>query len=300
MQSKRELLSAVRNATANKTRRLGAGDVAMLASAVEALTASDENINDEEVHTQGEAHCLTVCMYVIAHVYASVYHSIVALLVRQGTACWMWWMTSSLLMKAFWKKQVKLQIPPISRWQSAHICAHIRTVRTHRYYACVQYIICLVCVRILPAMPVIVACLCYSVMFLFTFTFRIVRVFDKIAQMTNLTNGRLQIRKRNFLMEVRETRLQSISDEGFTPDFAANSSTKAVLPKSLFRSLNLGATDNIRVSSSVIEKGTLFKGRNASVAVTCAIISLSVVGQEVSNLQEPIVLTFKNEVCTYI
>ena len=146
-------------------------------------------------------------------------------------------------------------------------------------------------------MPVIVACLRYSVMFLFTF--RIVRVFDKIAQMTNLTNGRLQIRKRNFLMEVRETRLQSISNEGFTPDFAANSSNKAVLPKSLFRSLNLGATDNIRVSSSVIEKGTLFKGRNASVAVTCAIISLSVVGLEVSNLQEPIVLTFKNEVCIF-
>lgn len=138
-------------------------------------------------------------------------------------------------------------------------------------------------------------CVCYSVVLLFTF--RIVRVFEKIAQRTNLTNGRLQIRKKNFLMEVRETRLQSISDEGFIPDFAANSSNKAMLPKSLFRSLNLGTTDNIRISSSVIEKATLFKGRNTSVAVASAIISLSVVGREVSNLQEPIVLTFKNEVC---
>ena len=49
VQSKSELLSVVRNATANKTRRLGAGDVAMLASAVEALTDSNENINNEEV-----------------------------------------------------------------------------------------------------------------------------------------------------------------------------------------------------------------------------------------------------------
>ena len=61
MQSKRELLSAVRNATANKTRRLGAGDVAMLASAVEALTASDENINDEEVHKAKHTVLLYVC-----------------------------------------------------------------------------------------------------------------------------------------------------------------------------------------------------------------------------------------------
>lgn len=52
-QSKRELLSAVRNATANRSRSLGAGDVAMLASAVEALTTSDENIQDEEVRGSG-------------------------------------------------------------------------------------------------------------------------------------------------------------------------------------------------------------------------------------------------------
>ena len=137
----------------------------------------------------------------------------------------------------------------------------------------------------------------YATVSCYFLTFRIVRVFDKIAEMTNLTNGQLHIRKRNFLMEVRETRLQGISDEGFTPDFAANSSNKAVLPKSLFRSLNLGTTDSIRISSSVIEKATLFKGRNTSVAVATAIISLSVVGREVNNLEEPIILTFKNEVC---
>ena len=113
--------------------------------------------------------------------------------------------------------------------------------------------------------------------------------------MTNLTNGRLQIRKRNFLMEVRETRLQNISDDGFIPDFATNSSNKALLPKSLFRSLNLGVTDNVRISSSVIEESTLFKGRNTSVAVASAVISLSVVGMEVNNLEEPIVLTFQHE-----
>lgn len=96
-------------------------------------------------------------------------------------------------------------------------------------------------------------------------------------------------------MEVRETRLQNISDDGFIPDFAANSSNKAMLPKSLFRELNLGATDNVRISSSVIEQTTLFKGRNASVAVASAVISLSVVGMEVRNLLEPIVLTFQHE-----
>ena len=45
----------VRNATANKARSLGAGDVAMLVSAVEALTTSDENINNEEVRGGGLA-----------------------------------------------------------------------------------------------------------------------------------------------------------------------------------------------------------------------------------------------------
>ena len=118
-------------------------------------------------------------------------------------------------------------------------------------------------------------------------------MFERIAEKSILRNGVLKVRKENFVLEVKSTNITDIPTEGFIPDFAVNSSNKATLPKSIFNELNLTGSTSVRISSSVIEKSTLFQGQSSSTSVVSAIISLSVVGIEVKNLKNPIVLEFQ-------
>ena len=123
-------------------------------------------------------------------------------------------------------------------------------------------------------------------------------MLDKIAAKVILSGRRMRVRKAKFLLEVEETKIDDIPSEGFTPDLSADTRNRARLPKSLFRSLNVNASENLRISSSVIDNPSLFKGRYESVSVSSSIISISVVGRSVAGLDTPIELTFdKMNVC---
>lgn len=117
-------------------------------------------------------------------------------------------------------------------------------------------------------------------------------MLDKIAAKVILSGRRMRVRKAKFLLEVEETKIDDIPSEGFTPDLSADTRNRARLPKSLFRSLNVNASENLRISSSVIDNPSLFKGRDESVSVSSSIISISVVGRSVAGLDTPIELTF--------
>ena len=95
--------------------------------------------------------------------------------------------------------------------------------------------------------------------------------------------------RKSFVFEVRDILLEQIPLTGYSPYLGMQSKTRATLPWSLFS--NLGST-RIRISSTVFFKNTFFSSKDSTLSIYSDIVSLSIINRTVSNLKEPIVLTF--------
>ena len=121
---------------------------------------------------------------------------------------------------------------------------------------------------------------------------RIVSSLDKIAGIlgTGLTLGQtLRSREDNFEVEISQIDASNVPSSGYTIDFLQNNVDEALLPASFFSSHG----GSVLLSSSLISQTAVFRGRDKTVYFASKILSISVIGEDNTRLDDPVTATFK-------
>lgn len=124
-------------------------------------------------------------------------------------------------------------------------------------------------------------------------TCRIVSSLDEIAATISLPTGdTLRDSTDSFDVEISHIELSSVPNEGHIINFGKPSTDACILPKTLFEEFD----SNVVLSSSLFSQTAVFRGEDTSVSFASKVFSVSVIGKSVSNLAEPITLTFEKTV----
>jgi hypothetical protein len=116
----------------------------------------------------------------------------------------------------------------------------------------------------------------------------LVENLDSISARIELpVNGMLRINRSTYSLVVSEVSASDVPPEGYSVNFGGDGSESIQLPRSLFNTEVLST----RISASIITASELFAGRNSSEVVVSNIVSLTLNGRNVSNLNEEIVIT---------
>ena len=138
----------------------------------------------------------------------------------------------------------------------------------------------------------------------FAYFCRLVENLDSISARIELpVNGMLRINRSTYSLVVSEVSASDVPPEGYSVNFGGDGSESIQLPRSLFNTEVLST----RISASIITASELFAGRNSSEVVVSNIVSLTLNGRNVSNLNEEIVITIARRrsvslqvYCTYM
>ena len=113
---------------------------------------------------------------------------------------------------------------------------------------------------------------------------------DEIAATVNLPTGdTLRDSTDSFDLEISRVEPSAVPNEGHTINFGKPSEDACVLPKTLFDRFG----GDVVVSSSLFSQTAVFRGKDTSVSFASKVFSVSVIGQSISNLAEPVTLTFE-------
>lgn len=120
--------------------------------------------------------------------------------------------------------------------------------------------------------------------------YRLLLSFDKIGEAHRLTPGTpFMVTRKGFALDFVEVTFDGLPDKGYDVKFDGEDGDQANLPKSLFK----GYTGTSRISSSKLNKTSLFRGRDESITIASNILSVNVLGKEVKDLMEPVTIKFK-------
>ena len=124
-------------------------------------------------------------------------------------------------------------------------------------------------------------------------TCRIVSSLDKIADTINLPAGdTLRDSTDTFDVEISHVELSAVPTEGYAINFGKPSKEECVLPKALFDSFDR----DVVLSGSLFSQTAIFRGKDATVTFASKVFSITVIGESVANLAEPVTLTFEKSI----
>ena len=119
---------------------------------------------------------------------------------------------------------------------------------------------------------------------------RIVSSLDAIAATVNLpTGGTLRDSTDTFDLEISRVEPSDVPNEGHTINFGKTARDECVLPKTLFNRFS----GDVVLSSSVISQTAVFQGDDSSLSFASKVVSVTVIGESISNLADPVMLTFE-------
>ena len=126
-----------------------------------------------------------------------------------------------------------------------------------------------------------------NVLFLcFTPYCRIVRNFETFGARIELPDsGAFTVSRTSYSLTITEVSADNVPTTGYGVDFGDDTSDSFQLPKSLF---NTGST---RVSASLIKSVGIFSGRDSTKVVASNVVSLTLTGGTVLNLENSVIIT---------
>ena len=115
---------------------------------------------------------------------------------------------------------------------------------------------------------------------------RIVENFETFGARIELPDsGVFTVSRTSYSLTITEVSSDNIPTTGYGVDFGDDTSDSFQLPKSLF---NNGST---RVSASLIKSVGIFSGRDSTKVVASNVVSLTLNGRTVVNLQNSVIIT---------
>ena len=98
-----------------------------------------------------------------------------------------------------------------------------------------------------------------------------------------------KVTRTRFDLEFVELDFNNIPDEGYGTRFGGPDDDEVNLPKSLFN----GYTSNPTISGSLVKQTSLFRGRDTTISISSSVLSISVLQNEVKDLEEPVTMKLK-------
>ena len=110
-------------------------------------------------------------------------------------------------------------------------------------------------------------------------------IFESISSQITLTDGMtFSVSQSKFSLIATEMEAGNIPSAGFSVSHPGRSDAEATIPRSVFGSLS---TTSVRISGAIISE-TIFSGRNKSLIVSSSVFTISILGESVSDLNDPI------------
>ena len=101
--------------------------------------------------------------------------------------------------------------------------------------------------------------------------------------------GTIRPRESSFEMEISRVDVSAVPSSGYAIRFIQSNVDEALLPASFFSSRG----SNVLLSSSLISQTAVFRGKNETVVFASRVLSISVVGESNTILDDPITVTFQ-------